>query len=226
MDILVVAAHPDDEVLGCGGTVARLSNEGHTVYSAILGEGSTSRFRQGTQGKRAALNKLRKSCEKAARILGIRKVFPYQLPDNRFDTVPMLDVIRIVEDLLLKLKPSMVYTHHSGDLNIDHAITSRAVLTAARPLKECTVRELYAFEIPSSTEWSFGSHQPLFMPNTFMDIRQTLATKIQAMGAYESEVREFPHPRSPEALKATAEKWGATSGLCAAEAFCLVWSRK
>jgi len=154
-----------------------------------------------------------------ADLSGARDLFLYDLPDNRFDTVPLLDVIKIVEELIERLRPRVIYTHHSGDLNIDHVVVHRAVLTATRPVASCPVREIYAFEVPSSTEWAFGQFQPAFRPNVFVDISATLETKVQAIALYESETRPFPHPRSPEVLRAIVRRWGSVVGLEAAEAF-------
>lgn len=222
--VLVIAAHPDDEVLGCGGTIARLSQEGHDVYIAILGEGITSRYAQREQADTALLEALHACSRRVAEQLGAKDLFLYNLPDNRFDTVPLLDVVKIIENLVKRLAPQTVYTHSGGDLNIDHVVVNRAVLTTTRPTVTCPVKEVYAFEVPSSTEWTFGHFQPVFRPNVFMDITDTLEVKIQAMQLYESEARPFPHPRSPGALRAVASRWGAASGLCAAEVFELIRS--
>lgn len=222
MNVLVVAAHPDDEVLGCGGRMARLAGEGHSIYIAILGEGMTSRYGRREEADPKSLEMLRACSRKAAKALGAREVFLHDLPDNRFDTVPLLEVVKLVEGIVERVKPQAVYTHHGGDLNIDHAITFRATLTATRPVPGQSVRELYAFEVPSSTEWAFASGSFVFRPNVFADISQTLENKIQAMRLYESEVRSFPHPRSPEALEAVARRWGSTAGVFAAEAFELI----
>ncbi|MDM8542141.1 PIG-L deacetylase family protein [Desulfococcaceae bacterium HSG9] len=222
MKILVVAAHPDDEVLGCGGTVARMTREGHEVFIAVLGEGITSRFAERNTQERDLLKELHEKNREIATMLGAKELFAYSLPDNSFDSVPLLKIVRITEELIGKIHPEVVYTHHGGDLNIDHAITFRAVMTATRPMKGCPVRQIYTFEIPSSTEWAFGKFSDIFDPNTFVDISSTLDLKIQAMKQYESEVRQFPHPRSSKALQATAEKWGSVAGLEAAEAFQLI----
>ena len=219
MSILVIAAHPDDEVLGCGGTIARLAQEGHDVYIAILGEGITSRYEQQDQADLALVEALHARGQQVEELLDAKGLFLYDLPDNRFDTVPLLDTIKIVEGLIKRLQPHAIYTHHGGDLNIDHVIVHRAVLTATRPVAGCPVREIYTFEVPSSTEWAFGQFQPAFRPNVFVDITVTLETKIRAMALYESEARLFPHPRSPEALQAIARRWGSVVGLEAAEAF-------
>ena len=220
--ILIIAAHPDDEVLGCGGTIARLTSEGHDVYVAILGEGITSRYDKREQADQEIIKELQDRSRQVSEILGVKEVFLYDLPDNRFDTVPLLDIVKTIEKLINRFKPQIVYTHHGGDLNIDHVITHRAVLTATRPTANCPVCEIYAFEVPSSTEWAFGQFRPAFSPNMFMDISDTLELKIQAMQLYESETREFPHPRSLEVMKAISRRWGSAVGLETVEAFELV----
>jgi LmbE family N-acetylglucosaminyl deacetylase len=220
--VLVIAAHPDDEVLGCGGTMRRLAQAGRAVYIAILGEGITSRYPERAQADQALVAALHACSRQAAELLGAQDLFLYDLPDNRFDTVPLLDVIKIVESLVDRLQPEVIYTHHGGDLNIDHGVVHRAVMTATRPVAGCPVRRLYTFEVASSTEWAFQQFKPAFRPNVFVDIGNTLPVKIQAMEAYESEARPFPHPRSPQALQAMAQRWGSGVGLPAAEAFELI----
>jgi LmbE family N-acetylglucosaminyl deacetylase len=222
MTTLVIAAHPDDEVLGCGGTIARLAKEGHDVYIAILGEGITSRYQQREQADPKLIEALHARSQQVAELLGAKDLFLSNLPDNRFDTVPLLDVIKIIEKLVENLQPQVIYTHHGGDLNIDHLVLHRAVLTATRPMVGHPVKEIYAFEVPSSTEWAFGQFNSVFRPNVFVDISATLESKVQAMALYESEARPFPHPRSPEALWAIARRWGSVVGLEAVEAFELI----
>jgi len=224
MSVLVVGAHPDDEVLGCGGTVARMAKEGEDVFVAILGEGITSRYAQREQAGTRLVKELRKRCQQVAELLGVRDLFLYDLPDNSFDTVPLLGIVKIIEDLIDRLQPVAIYTHHGGDLNVDHNITFRATLTAARPVPGCSVRDIYAFEVLSSTEWAFGELERSFKPNLFVEIGQTLDLKIEAMGIYETEARSYPHPRSPESIKASAMRWGCTIGVNAAEAFGVVRS--
>jgi LmbE family N-acetylglucosaminyl deacetylase len=219
---LVVAAHPDDEVLGCGGTVARRTREGDAVSIAILGEGITSRYTSRQDADPAQVVQLGDRSREVAALLGAQQVGTFGLPDNRFDTVPLLDIVKILEDLLARVRPEVVYTQHGGDLNVDHAITYRATLTATRPLPGCAVHEIYAYETLSSTEWAFAQFAPSFRPNVFVNIGATLETKVRAMALYEGEVRAFPHPRSPEALRASAHRWGSVAGLPAAEAFELV----
>jgi LmbE family N-acetylglucosaminyl deacetylase len=221
MSVLVVAAHPDDEVLGCGGTIARLAQEGKDVTIAILGEGITSRYQDRSQADQELVEALKKRSQQVADLLGAKDLFTYDLPDNRFDTVPLLDIIKIIEDLVEHVQPEMIYTHHNGDLNIDHVIVHRAVLTATRPQAGQPVKAIYAFEVPSSTEWAFDQFSP-FQPNVFVDISATLETKIEAMALYESEARPFPHPRSPKALRALARWRGSAAGVEAAEGFGVV----
>ncbi len=223
--VLVIAAHPDDEVLGCGGTIARLAAEGRDVQIAILVEGLTSRDAQRDAAKHAAaLAELRATAQRVATSLGARALHTSGLPDNRLDTVPMLDVVKICESLIETIQPTVIFTHHAGDLNVDHRVISQAVLTATRPIAARPVLQVIAFEVASSTEWSFQQIAPPFRPNLFVDIAATLPQKIAAMKAYDGEYRPFPHPRSAEALEAQAKRWGSTAGLMAAEAFQIVRS--
>jgi LmbE family N-acetylglucosaminyl deacetylase len=222
--VLVIAAHPDDEILGCGGTAARLVGEGHEVHFAVLGEGITSRHAQRSDADADQLEALRRQAHAAAVRVGVKNISLHKLPDNRLDTVPLLDIVKLVEGLVEQIRPEVVYTHHAGDLNIDHGIIHRAVLTATRPVTENTVREIYAFEVPSSTEWAFQRIEPAFRPNCFVEITGTIEAKIAAMECYEAEARKFPHPRSPDALRALAARWGTVVGCAAAEAFELVRS--
>jgi LmbE family N-acetylglucosaminyl deacetylase len=222
MRVLCIAAHPDDEVLGCGGTLARLAAEGHEVFIAILGEGVTSRYDRRELADARLLHELHGNSHRVAALLGAKDLILFKLPDNRFDTVPLLDLAKIVEGLVEKLQPAWVFTQHGGDLNIDHQQVFRATLTGTRPMAGSVVRTVLAYEVPSSTEWAFGQFSPPFRPTTFFDISATLDVKVKAMQLYESEARPFPHPRSPEALRAAAQRWGSVVGLKAAEAFQLV----
>ncbi len=219
---MIVAAHPDDEVLGCGGTIARLADEGHAVFIAILGEGVTSRYDRREQADTAVVDALRETTRRVAAHLGAKDLFTYDLPDNRFDMLPLLEVVKIIETLVRDLKPDVVYTQHGGDLNIDHTVTFRATLTATRPMAGADVRAVYAYEVSSSTEWAFGQFDPSFRPQRYVDIASTLDRKIEAMQMYESESRAAPHPRSPDALRALAVRRGSEVGYQAAEAFTVV----
>jgi LmbE family N-acetylglucosaminyl deacetylase len=222
MTTLVIAAHPDDEVLGCGGTIARLAADGQPVHIAILGEGMTSRSDQREHADAAAVSALAEASRNVASHLGAKGVSAFGLPDNRFDTVPLLEVVKIIETLVREINPTAIYTQHGGDLNVDHAVTFRATLTATRPLAGTNVRAVYAYEVASSTEWAFGQFDPPFRPQRYVDITATMDRKIEAMQMYESEARAAPHPRSPDALRALATRRGSEAGLLAAEAFAVI----
>lgn len=218
--ILVVAAHPDDEVLGCGGTIAKLSAH-HDVHTLLLGKGVMSRDKP--KGKKInELKSLNEDIFIANRILRAKQVFIENLPDNKFDTVPLLEIIKIIEKYIKKLNPEIVFTHHKGDLNIDHRITFDAVLTACRPFENNSVKKLLSFEVPSSTEWNSYTIVNSFNPTVFEDVSRTIDKKLDAMSAYKNEVRLNPHPRSLEKIKALAEVRGAESGMNYAEAFMLI----
>jgi len=218
--ILVIAAHPDDEVLGCGGAMARFAAEGCEVYTLILGEGVTSRDKERDRAEREnEITELKKQAENANKILGVKKVYAFDFPDNRFDSVPLLDIIKTIEKIKGDVQPDCVFTHHQGDLNIDHQITFKAVVTACRPVKDESVKEIYSFEIPSSTEWNAPSSLTYFMPDYFVDVSKNLKVKINALKEYETELREFSHPRSLKAVELNAKQWGVKMGFEAAEAF-------
>jgi LmbE family N-acetylglucosaminyl deacetylase len=222
MKTLIIAAHPDDEVLGCGGTIAKLARRGEEVHILILATGLTSRV--GFDPKRTpdALKAHYERARQASVLMGAKNVSFAGFPDQKMDTLPFLEITHRIEAEIDSLQPQTIFTHHGGDLNMDHALTFRATLTATRPMARGIVQALYAYEVPSSTEWAFRQFEPSFHPNLFHDIAETLPQKVQAMQIYESEAREFPHPRSPDALEARARHWGSVSGLKAAEAYELV----
>jgi LmbE family N-acetylglucosaminyl deacetylase len=220
--LAVIVAHPDDEVLGCGGTIARRAREGHEVHMLILAEGITSRDESRNPANRnTEVTALQSAAKAASTVLGVRSVEFTGLPDNRMDSLDLLDVIKVIEGFIAVRQPQLVFTHHPSDLNIDHQIVSSAVSTACRPLPGSSVSTLLFFEVPSSSEWQTPAAIGTFAPNWFEDITETLPTKLQALGAYASEMRPWPHARSYEAVEALARWRGASVGLKAAEAFVL-----
>ena len=217
MSILVIAAHPDDEILGCAGTLAKASKN-HDIHILIMGEGITSRFDK-KEAHKDKIEKLHLDVLNASKMLGVNEPSILNLPDNKFDTVPFLEIVKLVEKSIRQHRPKVIFTHSAGDLNIDHSIVHRAALTATRPMSDCFVKEIYAFEIPSSTEWSFNQFVSSFNPNYYVDITDTLEIKLKVCEIYETEIRPYPHPRSIEAVKALAHFRGSTAGLKAAEAY-------
>lgn len=220
--VLVVAAHPDDEVLGCGGTILRHTSNADIVRILILAEGVTSRDPSRNKEKHhMELAKLHADSTEAAKRLGAESVRLCSFPDNRMDRLDLLDVVKEVEQEISAFQPNIVYTHHSGDVNIDHRITHDAVITACRPLPGNPVKTLLFFEILSSTEWQIPSPGRIFAPNWFVNIEEELEEKLNALHCYASEMREFPHPRSYESVRSLASYRGTTIGCKYAEAFSL-----
>lgn len=219
MNVLVIAAHPDDEVLGCGGTIARHTANGDTVHILIVAEGATSR--RGNDSSEG-LEELRNAARQSAEILGAQAPKLLGLPDNKMDTLPLLEIVQQIEQVVDDVKPKTVYTHHGGDLNIDHRIVHQAVVTACRPLPAALVQRIYAFETASSTEWGSPDIAPPFNPVHFVDISGEVERKKEALECYVMEMRDFPHPRSWDAIEAQFKFRGSSVGLAAAEAFQVV----
>ena len=215
--ILIVAAHPDDEVLGCFGTVARLIKEGYEAYTLILGEGKTSRDeKRVVEDKKDEIEVLNTEIIKANEIIGVKKIFIESFPDNRFDSVDLLDIIKVISKVKEEIEPDIIFTHYEHDLNIDHQITYKAVITATRPMEKESVKEIYSFEILSSTEWNY----PLsFSPDIYYDISDTIDLKTEAMKEYQSELCEYPHPRSLDGIELNAKYHGMRVGKKYIEAF-------
>lgn len=220
-NVLVVAAHPDDELLGEGGTIRRLANQGICCRAVILGEGITSRANRRDDVDDADLKRLKQDAHAAAKLVGYTSIDFCDLPDNRFDGMDLLDIIKKLDVYLGKYAPDTIFTHHHGDLNIDHRRTCEAVLTACRPVGEYYVQRIYSFETPSSTEWNYTYAEP-FVPNVFFDIEDTFEAKTQGMACYCSENALYPHPRSAQALRALAAYRGSNVGIQLAEGFMLL----
>jgi LmbE family N-acetylglucosaminyl deacetylase len=223
--ILVVVAHPDDEVLGLGGTLHRLIHrESCEVRVVILGEGITSRSDERNPEKwKDELSIHRDNINQASQYIGISSISTYEFPDNRFDSVNFLDIVKTIEKEIDLFKPEIIFTHHSGDLNIDHQLTSNAAATATRPLPSEPPRMVLTFETPSSTEWQIPEASVAFIPQIFIPLEwQDIIAKQRAIEAYKQECREYPHPRSTRALEIIAQRWGTVIGSEYAEAFRLL----
>lgn len=224
--IMIVVAHPDDELLGCGATMHKLIREQNCKIKAIiLGEGLTSRSENRDPKKwEKELETHRANIYKAQKLIGYDSVGIYDFPDNRFDSVALLDIVKIIEKEKKNFMPEIIFTHNPGDLNIDHQKTFEATITATRPMKGESVKTIITFETPSATEWNFNSEKQ-FKPNFWIEIsEENLKAKQNAMDCYEFETREYPHPRSNKALKVLAQKRGLDVGYNMAEAFCLIRS--
>ncbi len=219
-DVLCVAAHPDDEVLGCGATLATLAARGHNVHVLVLGEGVGARY-VGNGRSDEETSALSREFVAAAAVLGVT---PHQhdLPDQRFDSWDILDVVKLVERMKLTVEPDHVFTHHPRDLNVDHRITANAVFTSFRPQPGEKPVTLLGFETLSSTEWNVPANGDVFAPNWYEDASLGLEKKLAAMGCYRHELREWPHPRSLEGVRVAARQRGMCVGLESAEAFMLL----
>lgn len=222
--VLVVAAHPDDEVLGCGGTLARLALTS-AIRVLILGEGITSRAELAEEYRDHSVEELRRDGHRAAHVLGVAPPTFLSFPDNCFDTVPLLNLIHRVEAEMAGLAPTLVLTHHAGDVNIDHSRTREAVEAAVRPVSTSSVEAVLGFEVPSSSDWNFT--RPRFAPNVFYALLDHhVLAKVDAMACYRSEARPAPHPRSEQNLRALARVRGGQCGREWAEGFELVYQRR
>ncbi len=218
--VLVLAAHPDDEVLGCGGTIAKLVVSGARVHVAFLADGVYSRVADSVT-QQTELIARRAAAKKACSILGAQSISYGDFPDNRMDTIPLLDIAQAIEALVDIHRPDTLITHHAGDVNIDHRRLHEAVVIACRPQAGQSVNTLLCFEVASSTEWQLPGSAPMFNPNWFVDISATLELKLAALEVYEAELRPWPHPRSLQGIEHLAHWRGATVGVDAAEAFIL-----
>ncbi|MGA1823508.1 MAG: PIG-L deacetylase family protein [bacterium] len=210
---LIVAAHPDDEILGCGGYIAKY-HDTHELYVVILTNGAEGRY------EKSMVPTLKNQAIKANQIVGTKEVYFENLPNQGMDTIPLTDSIGVIEKYIDMIKPTTLFIHSSKDLNKDHRIVYEAGITAARPYPGQSVERIYTYFTASSTEWnSIGDS---FMPNTYVTIKKELEKKIKAMKCYTTECRPYPHPRSAEALTHYASFWGISAGMEYAEPFALV----
>jgi len=217
-NILVVASHPDDEVLGCGGTLHNLKKKGAKISGLFLSDGESSR--KHPRIKQFILDRKRQAI-KAGKIIGINRLIFGDFPDNSMDSVPLLKIIQFIEKQIKIIKPDVIFTHFESDLNVDHQITSKAVITACRPTKDQTVKSILFFEVLSSSEWNISIKNKSFKPNYFVDITKSIKFKLKALKHYKREMRKWPHPRSLEGVKLLSKTRGSTVGLSNAEAFIL-----
>ncbi len=209
--VLVISAHPDDELLGCGGTVALHVDAGDVVTVVIACEGESLRYGAGNVNQE-------QDTREAARVLGVQDLRTLGLPDQKLDTLNLVEIISLLETVVVETRPHVVYCQYGGDINRDHHLLFDAALVATRPLEE-SIEAIYAFETASSTEWAYPR---TFVPDTWVDISTTLERKLAAMACYKSEVRDYPHPRSLEALRNRAAYWGNQVALPSCEVFMTV----
>lgn len=207
-NILVFSAHPDDEILGLGGTLRKHIEKGEPVRVIILCEAETMRY------KNKNVN-LKEMALKSAKIMGFEEIIFLDFPDQGLDKFSLVEVIRPIEDFLSKYKPDIVYTHFIGDINKDHKIIAEATIVATRPFKN-KIKYLLGYDNPSSTEWEIPYR---FSPNYFVNVKDTFQKKIEALKCYVSEINPFPHPRSEEAILTRAKYWGSFCNMELAEAF-------
>lgn len=219
--VLVIAAHPDDEVMGLGGTIAKLSAQGVECHLLIVTDGSSSQYRESNHlGEIIEAKKIEtKNC---ADTLGFRSIHYGELPDMKLDTIPHIVINQVIERVIDEVQPDTVFTHFWGDVNRDHQEVYKSTLVAVRPVMGQVVKDLYCYRVPSSTEWTPNKADTMFMPNYFVNIEKYAEQKYKAFACYSTELREYPHPRSVEYLRETDKAAGIRIGLLAAEEFVLL----
>ena len=219
--VLVIAAHPDDEVLGMGGTVAKLSAEGVECHLLIVTDGSSSQYRDSDDLQRIIDDK-KAETKRCADLLGFKSIRYGELPDMKLDCTPHIDINQVIERVIDELQPDTVYTHFWGDVNADHQNVYKSTLVAVRPVMGQVVKDLFCYSVPSSTEWTPNKEDTMFMPNVFVDITEYAEQKYRAFAEYATELREYPHPRSVQYLREADKAAGLRVGLLAAEEFVLL----
>lgn len=220
INVMAIVAHPDDEIIGVGGALRKHVKNGDNVHVLILGDGKTSREIVTDKNRTSVLSASEDETKRALNILGISNYQRLSFPDNKFDSFPLLDIVKKVSSFISAIKPSIVYTHHFGDLNIDHKKTFEATIIACRPI-ELDIEKILLFETLSSTEMSGPQIKDVFLPNYFIGIENELDDKLNAMSQYASELHDFPHPRSITTIRENSHVWGSKVNLKAAEAFVL-----
>ena len=216
--LLVISAHPDDEILGCGASMANFFRKGYEIRTLILSKGIDSR--KNTKNKEIKKIDLIKAAVKANRIVGSKKIVFGDFPDNKFDTVPLLKIAQTIERHINSFKPQIIFTHHFNDLNIDHEIVNRASIIATRPIPKKNKFKILTYEVNSSTDWANNNKYHSFRANYFINIsKKDLAKKLEALRCYKLEMRNWPHTRSLQAIKARSKLRGSSVGLENAEAF-------
>ncbi|RXK46928.1 PIG-L deacetylase family protein [Halorientalis pallida] len=210
--VLCVAAHPDDEVLGAGGTLAKHAAAGHEVHVLIVTEGVTAQY-----DDLELVEEKVDAAEECGERLGVETLHFGELPDMRLDSTPHVEVNAVIEDCVESIGPDVVYTHTQDDVNQDHVAVAESTMVAVRP--GAGVERILAYETPSGTEWAAGDR---FAPTVYVDVTDHLDTKVGAFDAYDMERRPYPHPRSERAVRARARTRGTEAGFEAAEAFALL----
>lgn len=219
--VLVIAAHPDDEVLGCGGTIARLSSEGVECHLLIVTDGSSSQYRD-SDHLHEIIEAKKLETKGCSDQLGFKSIHYGELPDMKLDKTPHIVINQVIEKVVDELQPDTVFTHFWGDVNRDHQEVYKSTLVAVRPVMGQVVKELYCYRVPSSTEWTPNKGDTMFMPNVFVDITEFAEQKYKAFACYSTELRDYPHPRSVQYLRETDKATGLKVGLLAAEEFVLL----
>lgn len=216
--VLVIAAHPDDEVLGMGGTIAKMANKGVEVNVLIVTDGSSSQYRDSADLQEIIEDKKRET-QACADVLGVKGIYYGGMPDMRLDTTPHITVNKVIESAIDQLQPDTVFTHFWGDVNMDHQNVYKSTLVAVRPVMGQVVKRLYCYRVPSSTEWTPNKAETMFMPTMFVDISEVAEQKYEAFAKYSTELRDYPHPRSVQYLREDDKAAGHKVGLMAAEEF-------